>query len=149
MAEEERRGFGATVQQMSLGEAVFALIFIGVVIVLMYAVMAGTIANAITLGLMLLLGIGVVFLGNHLEKSGALSRPALMLYYVGAIGFVLIIYGAIKKGYLPIAIAYTSSLEAIAITNALLYVLFVVALFVVLYAIYEYIYLRKPLPRLY
>ncbi|NHV05749.1 MAG: hypothetical protein HA495_00235, partial [Thaumarchaeota archaeon] len=83
MAEEERRGFSATVQQMSLGEAIFALIFIGVVIVLMYAVMAGTIANAITLGLMLLLGIGIVFLGNHLEKSGVLTRPALMLYYVG------------------------------------------------------------------
>ncbi|MGC9014521.1 MAG: hypothetical protein ACP5KW_09135, partial [Thermoproteota archaeon] len=75
----EERGVKSTLQQMSIGEALFALGFVGLIIVLMFAVMAGTIANAITLGLMILFGIGIVFLGSHLEKSGVLNRPGLML----------------------------------------------------------------------
>jgi len=133
-----------TIKSMSIGEAIFALGFVAVMVGLMFAVMAGTIANAITLGIVIILGIAIVFLGVHLENAGILSRPALMLYYAGAVGLALIFYGLIKKGIIPIAIAFVGAgIDDIALTNSLFYVLFIVAIFVILFAIYEFAYKKK------
>ncbi len=127
-----------TIKEMSLAEAIFALGFVALMVGLMYAVMAGTIANAISLGIVILLGVATVFLGTHLERGGVLSRPALIMFYTGALGLALIFYGLIKKGIIPIAVAYEAGIEDIAITNSLLYALALVGVVVIVYTLYKF-----------
>lgn len=123
-------------------EAFLALGFVFLIIIAVALVQAGVITNPISLGLMVTLTIGLIFVGHFMVKAGVISRSAIPLWYVFIFGVVMLVYGAIQGGLIPIAFLVAgASIQEIALTNALFYTLLitaVVAAVVVVYAGYRY-----------
>jgi len=123
-------------------EAILAIAFVFMVILTVSLVQAGIITNPLTLGLIVTLTIGLIFVGHFLAKAGVISRTAVPLWYVLIFGVILLIYGGIEAGYIPVAfIIPQASVMEIAITNSMFYtlvILAVVAAVVIIYAGYRY-----------
>ncbi len=128
--------------EVSRLEAIFAMGFIALVLVCLYLAMTGIIASPLTLGLLVVLTVVLLFLGQALVRAKIIARPALPLWYTMVLGLILLIYGAIQAGYLPVAVAVPgASVMEVAITSSLLYAIFVLSIFAAIaagYAAYKY-----------
>ena len=104
--------------------------------------MAGVITSPLTLGLLITMTIVLLFIGHALAKSKVISRSALPLWYCLSLGLVLLSYGLIEAGYIPVAfIVPGATLMEIALTNSMFYVILflsIVAAASVVYAGYKY-----------
>jgi len=135
MAEAARIEFSAR-------DAVIAVGFVFIVLVSVAMSMAGIITSPLTLGLLIVLTIVLLFIGQILVRARVINRQALPLWYAFVLGLVLLIYGAIEAGYIPVAFVMPgASVMEVAITNSMFYViviLSVVAAIAVAYAAYQY-----------
>lgn len=126
-------------------EAILAVGFVFLTILAVALVQAGVITNPLTLGLMVTLTIGLIFVGHFMTRAGVISRSALPLWYIFTFGVVMLVYGGIQSGYIPVAFMVSgASVAEIAITNAMFYTLVVMAVVAAVAAIYAgYRYYRK------
>jgi len=123
--------------EVTTREAILAIGFVFLTIIAVALVQAGVITNPVTLGLMITLTIGLIFVGHFMARAGIISRSAVPLWYIFTFGIVMLVYGGIASGYIPVAflIAGANVME-IAITNALFYTLVIMAVVAAIAAIY-------------
>jgi len=123
-------------------EAMFAIAFVFTIVVTVGLIQAGVITNPLTLGLVVTITIVMIFVGTLLAQRGIISRGALPLWYVLIFGVVLLFYGGIEAGYIPVAfIISKATVMEIALTNSLFYALVftaIVAAVAAAYAGYKY-----------
>ena len=86
--------------------------------------------------------IALIMVGHALTRAGVFGKNVLPMWYVLTFGIVMLVYGGIVGGYIPIAftISHASVME-IAITNAMFYTLLALAVaagVAVVYATYRY-----------
>jgi len=126
-------------------EALLAIGFILLTILAVGMVQAGIITNPMTLGLMVTLAIGLIFVGYFLSNAGIISRSAVPLWYVFTFGVVMLVYGGIQAGYIPVAFLIAgASIKEIAVTNAMFYTLVALAIVAAVAAVYAgYQYYKK------
>ena len=74
-------------------EAMLAVGFVFLTILAVALVQAGVITNPLTLGLMVTLTIGLIFVGHFMTRAGVISRSALPLWYIFTFGVVMLVYG--------------------------------------------------------
>jgi len=126
-------------------EAILAVAFVFLTILAVALVQAGIISNPISLGLMVTLTIGLIFVGHFMVRAGVISRAALPLWYLFTFGVVMLVYGGIQSGYIPAAFMVSgASVAEIALTNAMFYTLVIMAVVAAVAAVYAgYRYYRK------
>jgi len=131
--------------EVTTREAILAVGFVFLTIIAVALVQAGVITNPVTLGLMITLTIGLIFVGHFMARAGIISRSAVPLWYVFTFGIVMLVYGGIASGYIPVAFLISgASVMEIAITNALFYTLVIMAVVAAVAAIYVgYRYYKK------
>ena len=131
--------------EVTTREAILAIGFVFLTIIAVALVQAGVITNPVTLGLMITLTIGLIFVGHFMARAGIISRSAVPLWYVFTFGIVMLVYGGIASGYIPVAFLVSgASVMEIAITNALFYTLVIMAVVAAVAAIYVgYRYYKK------
>jgi len=129
-------------------EAMLAVGFVFLTILAVALVQAGVITNPLTLGLMVTLTIGLIFVGHFMTRAGVISRSALPLWYIFTFGVVMLVYGGIQSGYIPAAFMFSgASVAETALTNAMFYTLVVMAVVAAVATVYAgYRYYRKHAP---
>jgi hypothetical protein len=122
--------------EMGFREAVIAVLFMVFVIGLIVAAQAG-VFNPIMVGAILTVTVILVFIGYGLVKMGFITRSALPVWYVFILGLVLLFYGAIARGVIPLAVySEAITLQEAALFTALIYVLVVVAVLAIIGVLY-------------
>ena len=122
--------------EMGFREAVIAVLFMVFVIGLIVAAQAG-VFNPVVVGAILTMAVILVFIGYGLVKLGVITRSALPVWYVFVLGLVLLFYGAIARGVIPLAVySEAMTLQEAALFTALIYVLVVVAVLAIVGALY-------------
>jgi hypothetical protein len=122
--------------EMGFREAVIAVLFMVFVIGLIVAAQAG-VFNPIMVGAILTVTVILVFIGYGLVKMGVITRSALPVWYVFILGLVLLFYGAIARGVIPLAVySEAITLQEAALFTALIYVLVVVAVLAIIGVLY-------------
>jgi len=131
--------------EVTTREAVLAVGFVFLTILAVALVQAGVITNPISLGLMVTLTIGLIFIGHFMARAGIISRTAVPLWYIFTFGVVMLVYGGIQAGYIPAAFLISrATVTEIAITNAMFYTLVIMAVVAAVAAIYAgYRYYKK------
>lgn len=126
-------------------EAILAIGFVFLTILAVALVQAGVITNPISLGLMVTLTIGLIFIGHFMARAGVISRSALPLWYIFTFGVVMLVYGGIQSGYIPAAFLISgATVMEVAITNAMFYTLVLMAVIAAVAAVYAgYKYYKK------
>ncbi|MHC1627553.1 MAG: hypothetical protein ACXQTI_01815, partial [Candidatus Nezhaarchaeales archaeon] len=89
--------------EVSTREAILAVGFVLLTIIAVALVQAGIITNPISLGLMITLTIGLIFVGHFMARAGIISRSAVPLWYIFTFGVVMLVYGGIASGAIPVA----------------------------------------------
>jgi len=149
MAEEapERERFPRI--ELTTREAILAIGFVFLTIIVIALVQAGVISNPVSLGMMITLTVGLILIGHILARVGFLSRTAVPLWYIFTFGIVMLIYGGIMSGTVPAAFLIAgASIHEIAITNALFYTLVALAIAAAaIAAYYGYQYYKKRATR--
>jgi len=72
--------------EVTTREAILAVGFVFLTIIAVALVQAGVITNPVTLGLMITLTIGLIFVGHFMARAGIISRSAVPLWYVFTFG---------------------------------------------------------------
>jgi hypothetical protein len=122
--------------EMGFKEAVIAVLFMLFVVGLIVAAQAG-VFNPIMVGAILTVTVILVFIGYGLVKMGVITKSALPVWYVFILGLVLLFYGAIARGALPLAVySETITLQEATLFTALIYVLVVVAVLAIIGVLY-------------
>ena len=122
--------------EMGFREAVIAVLFMLFVVGLIVAAQAG-VFNPIMVGAILTVTVILVFIGYGLVKMGVITRSALPVWYVFILGLVLLFYGAIARGVIPLAVySEAITLQEAALFTALIYVLVVVAVLAIIGVLY-------------
>jgi hypothetical protein len=122
--------------EMGLREAVFAVLFMVFVIVLIAAAQA-EMFNPVVVGAIITVTVILVFMGYGLVRMGIITRTALPVWYVFVLGLVMLFYGAIARGIIPLAVYSKSiTLQEAALFTALIYVLVVVAVLAIIGVLY-------------
>jgi len=131
--------------EVSTREAILAVGFVLLTIIAVALVQAGIITNPISLGLMITLTIGLIFVGHFMARAGIISRSAVPLWYIFTFGVVMLVYGGIASGAIPVAFLIAGATDhEIAITNSLFYTLVIMAVIAAVAAIYVgYQYYKK------
>jgi hypothetical protein len=119
MAEKAKIELGAK-------EAVLALIFAFIVLGVLAAAASGMF-NAMLAGTIITLTVLLVFIGHYLVKAGAMSKSAMPLWYILVLGIMLIFYGLVSKGVIPLAIAGAMTFAEAVVFSTMLYTVFAVA----------------------
>jgi len=115
-------------EEFSTRDAALALGFVFLVLFTLALSMTGYISSPLMLGMLVTLTAALIFLGQWLVKAKAIAKSALPLWYVFVLGLVLLLYGAIQAGYIPVAFMMPgASVAEIALTSAMLYALVIVA----------------------
>jgi len=132
----------ATKVEMSGKEAFLAIAFVFLIMIAVALIQAGVITNPLVLGLLVTLTVVLIFIGHIMVSKGVLSRAGVPLWYILVFGILMLIYGGIHAGYIPLAFLIAgASVEEIAITNAMLYTIIIVAVFALIavaFAGYKY-----------
>lgn len=124
--------------EMSSREAFISIAFVFLVILSVALVQAGIITNPLTLGLLITLTIVLIFVGHYMVKVGIISRESTPVWYVFVFGLVMLVYGGINAGFIPLAFVVSgASVAEVAITNSMFYVLVIVAVLAALLGIYK------------
>jgi len=84
--------------EVTTREAILAASFVFLVILAIALVQAGIITNPLSLGLMVTLTVGLIFVGYFMARAGVISRSALPLWYIFTFGIVMLVYGGIQTG---------------------------------------------------
>jgi len=135
MAERARIELGAR-------EAVAALLFAFIVLGVLAAAASG-LFNPMLAGTIITLVVILIFIGNYLVKLGILSRTAMPLWYILVLGIMLVFYGLISKGVIPLAIASeVMTFTEVVVFTTMLYTLFIVAVIGLAAALY-YLTVKK------
>jgi hypothetical protein len=122
--------------EMGFREAIIAVLFMVFVMGLIGAAQAG-VFNPIMVGAILTVTVILVFIGYGLVKMDVITRSALPVWYVFVLGLVLLFYGAIARGVIPLAVySEAMTLQEAILFTALIYVLVVVAVFAIVGALY-------------
>jgi hypothetical protein len=122
--------------EMGFREAVLAVIFMIVIIGLIAAAQAGAF-NPIMVGAIVTVTVILVFIGYGLVRSGVITKSTLPVWYVFVLGLVLLFYGAIARGIIPLAVYSDAiTLQEAALFTALIYVLVVVAVLAIVGVLY-------------
>ena len=131
--------------EVTTREAVLAIGLVLLTLIAVALVQTGVITNPMSLGLMITLTIGLIFVGHFMARANIISRGALPLWYVFTFGIVMLVYGGIASGYIPVAFLIAgASIHEIAITNSLFYTLIIVAVVAAVAAVYAgYRYYKK------
>lgn len=128
--------------EVTTREALLAIGLVFMVLIALALAQTGIITNPMTVGLMITLTIGLIFVGHFMARAQIISRGALPLWYIFTFGVVMLVYGGIASGYIPVAFMIAgASIHEIAITNSLFYtlvILSVVAAVAIIYAGYRY-----------
>jgi len=134
--------------EMTTKQAILAVLFVMMTLLVIGLAEAGFFANPLTVGLLITLTIGLILVGHVMVRAGVLTSGVLPMWYFLTFGVVLLIYGGISAGYIPVAFTlYGALLWEIAITNAMFYTLValaVIAAIAVVYASYRY-YKRRAI----
>jgi len=130
--------------EISKTEAILAVIFVVFVLGMVAAAAAGYIANPLMWGLITTMVVALIFIGHVLVTRKVLSPGTLPVWYILIGGVILLTYGMMESGYLPVAfqVAGVSVLE-LELTSALFYTLIVAAILAAVIAVY-YFAVRKP-----
>jgi len=136
MAERARIELGAR-------EAVAALLFAFIVLGVLAAAAWG-LFNPMLAGTVITLVVILIFIGNYLVKLGILSRTAMPLWYILVLGIMLVFYGLVSRGTIPLAVASEAmtSTEVVVLTT-MLYTIFIVAIIGLAAALYYLIVKKK------
>jgi len=129
--------------EVSPKEAILAVSFVFLTMLAVALVQAGIVSNPLILGLLITLTVGLVFIGHILVRTGAISRSAVPLWYIFTFGLVMLLYGGIQAGYIPVAFVCKATIMEIAITNAVLYTLLVLAIVATVAVVYLYYQRRR------
>jgi len=122
--------------EMGFREAVIAVLFMLFVVGLIVAAQAG-VFNPIMVGAILTVTVILVFIGYGLVKMGVITKSALPVWYVFVLGLVLLFYGAIARGVIPLAVySEAITLQEATLFTALIYVLVVVAVLAIIGVLY-------------
>jgi len=128
--------------EVSRTDAIIAMIIVGLVMIAAIAVQAGLITNPLTIGLAVTIAIALIMLGHAMVRAGVFGKSVLPMWYVLTFGIVMLAYGGIVSGYVPVAFTISNaSVMEIAITNAMFYTLLalaVIAGIATVYATYRY-----------
>jgi len=128
-------------------EAVFAVIFVIFIVGMVAAAAAGLLANPLIWGLIITITVALIFVGHILVQRGILSRATLPVWYVLVGGLVLITYGMIEAGYLPVAFAFQVAgvgIFELELTSALFYTLVIAAILAAIVAVYYFVVKPRP-----
>jgi len=126
-------------------EAVFAVIFVIFVVGMVAAAAAGLLANPLVWGLIITITVALIFVGHILVQRGILSRATLPVWYVLVGGLVLITYGMIEAGYLPVAFQVAGvGIFELELTSALFYTLVIAAILAAIVAVYYFVVKPRP-----
>jgi len=121
---------GASYIEMSGKEAFLAIGLVFLVIISVALIQAGIISNPLTLGLIVTLTVVLIFIGHVMVSRGVLSKSGISLWYILVFGILMLIYGGIRAGYIPLSFLVAgASIDEIAITNAMLYTVILVTVF--------------------
>jgi len=131
--------------EISTSQAVLAFLFVIIVVGVLYASLAGYIANPLAVGILLTIAVGLMLSGFYLQKTGYITKQALPLWFVFVIGIVLIIQGMVSKGYLPLVFSFGAGILEDFLTSTLLYTLLIVAIVAAVAAVYAYSRKKKAL----
>ena len=127
-------------------EAILAISFVAFVIFALALAQTGVIASPVTIGVVMMLAVVLLFIGHYLVKAGVLGKSTIPLWYVFSLGLVLVVYGAITQGLVPVAFTIAgASIAEIAIVNSMFYVvvaLSIAAAIAIAYVAYKKLKLR-------
>jgi len=131
--------------EISRTEAILAVIFVVFVLGMVAAAAAGLIANPLMWGLIMTMTVILIFIGHILVNRRILSPGVLPVWYVLIGGVILLTYGMMESGYLPVAfqIAGATVLE-VELTSALFYTVIVAAILAAVIAVYYFVVKPKP-----
>ena len=90
--------------EMGLREGLLAIVFAALVLTII-AVAAAGYFSALLAGVLLTFTVVMIFLGDFLAKTGALSPGARPIWYVFTLGLALVLYGLVQRGVVPLAVA--------------------------------------------
>jgi len=101
--------------ELGTREAMFAIGFVFAIILTIALVNLGIITTPLTLGLIVTLATVMVLLGHTLAQKGILAGASIYVWYILTFGVMMLIYGAIYGGYIPIAFSYGASVSEVAL----------------------------------
>lgn len=122
-------------KEWSKGENLLAVGFVIMVFAALWLSVTGVISSPLTAGFVVISVTALVFLGDYLKRINAIPAQAIWLWYLFSLGLVLIIYGAVAKGYIPLVVSYGASVEEEALSSSLIYLLAVAAVFAAVLAV--------------
>ena len=130
--------------ELGTREAAAALLFAFIVLGVLAAAASGAF-NPMLAGTIITLTVLLVFIGHYLVKVGILSRSSTPLWYILILGMMLIFYGLVSKGLIPLAVAIETMTfaEAVVLTS-MLYTIFIVALIGIAAVLY-YLMVKKKI----
>jgi len=137
MAERARIELGAR-------EAVAALLFALIVLGVLAAAASGAF-NPMLAGTIITLTVLLIFIGHYLVRVGVLSRSSTPLWYILILGIMLIFYGLVSKGLIPLAVASEAMTFAeLVVFTTMLYTIFIVAVIGIAAVLY-YLMVKKKI----
>jgi len=108
-------------------EAAVAILFAFVVLGVLAAAASG-LFNPMLAGAIITLTVLLVLIGHQLVKMGVMTRSAIAIWYIFVLGLMLVFYGLVSRGVIPLAVASGAmTLAEVAVFTATLYTLFIVA----------------------
>jgi len=124
-------------------EAAVAILFAFVVLGVLAAAASG-LFNPMLAGAIITLTVLLVLIGHQLVKMGVMSRSAMPIWYIFVLGLMLVFYGLVSKGVIPLAVASGAmTLAEVAVFTALLYTLLIVAVIGLGAALYYLVVKKK------
>ena len=137
MAERAKIELGAR-------EAVAALLFALIVLGVLAAAASGAF-NPMLAGTIITLTVLLIFIGHYLVRVGVLSRSSTPLWYILILGIMLIFYGLVSKGLIPLAVASEAMTFAeLVVFTTMLYTIFIVAVIGIAAVLY-YLMVKKKI----
>ena len=127
-------------------EAAVAILFAFVVLGVLAAAASG-LFNPMLAGAIITLTVLLVLIGYQLVKMGVMTRSAMAIWYIFVLGLMLVFYGLVSRGVIPLAVASGAmTLAEVAVFTATLYTLFIVAVIGLGAALYYLMTKKKVKP---
>jgi hypothetical protein len=130
--------------ELGAREAVAALLFALIVLGVLAAAASGAF-NPMLAGTIITLTVLLIFIGHYLVRVGVLSRSSTPLWYILILGIMLIFYGLVSKGLIPLAVASEAMTFAeLVVFTTMLYTIFIVAVIGIAAVLY-YLMVKKKI----
>jgi len=130
--------------ELGAREAAAALLFALIVLGVLAAAASGAF-NPMLAGTIITLTVLLIFIGHYLVRVGVLSRSSTPLWYILIMGIMLIFYGLVSKGLIPLAVASEAMTFAeLVIFTTMLYTILIVAVIGIAAVLY-YLMVKKKI----